>query len=96
MLIQPLIGPMASGSAVIAEQQRIEHIQVQHRKVVALDMETFGLFYSAHESRGRLEHFFCVKAVVDLADENKGDDFHEYGSRASAIAVTEIIERLLA
>ena len=92
---KPMIAPMASGSAVIAEASRLEHIKAQHRKVAALDMETFGVFYAAHERAGRVKHFFSIKCVVDLADSSKGDSLHQYGARASALTVIDILDRLV-
>lgn len=94
-LHKPKIGPMASGSAVIADESRLEHIRLQHRKLVALDMESFGVFYAAHETNGRLEHFGSIKTVVDLADNKKGDLLHKYGSRTAALVCVDILERIL-
>ena len=90
-----LLAPFATGSAVIADDRRLEHIKMQHRKVAALDMETFGLYFSAHESTTSMKHFFSVKCVVDLADGNKGDDLHPYGCIVSARAAEQLIRALL-
>jgi nucleoside phosphorylase/CheY-like chemotaxis protein len=89
------LAPVATGSAVIADVRRLEHIQIQHRKVAGLDMETFGLYFVAHESAPTLDHFFSVKCVVDFADADKGDDLHPYGCMASARATEQILRTLL-
>lgn len=88
---KPKLSPAVTGSAVIADAKRLTHIDIQHRKVAALDMETFGLYYSAHESHIEIEHFFSVKCVVDLADKKKADDYHEYGCAVSARAAVYFI-----
>ena len=41
-----LIGPVATGSAVVADPSKLAHISQQHRKLSAIDMETFALYYS--------------------------------------------------
>jgi nucleoside phosphorylase len=47
---KPILAPFATGSAVIADTQRLVHIEKQHRKLTALDMETFGFYFAAQES----------------------------------------------
>jgi adenosylhomocysteine nucleosidase len=88
-----VLAPVATGSAVIADAGRMAHIQQQHRKLAAVDMETFGLYFSAHEAA--IQHFFSVKCVVDLADVAKGDDLHRYGCVVSARATERILHKLL-
>jgi CheY-like chemotaxis protein len=91
----PILAPFATGSAVIADVHRLEHIKQQHRKVAALDMETFGLYFAAHESTSNIRHFFSIKCVVDFADCDKGDDLHPYGCAVSARATEELIREFL-
>jgi nucleoside phosphorylase len=90
----PILAPFGTGSAVIADSARLKHVQVQHRKVAALDMEAFGVYYASHESSFPVEHFFCVKCVVDMADATKADDLHQYGCTISARATEQIIRAL--
>jgi nucleoside phosphorylase len=92
---EPILAPFATGSAVIADTRRLMHIEKQHRKLAALDMETFGLYFVAHEATSTLEHFFSAKCVVDFADAEKIDDFHSYGCVVSARAVEQLIRALL-
>lgn len=92
---RPILAPFATGSAVIADQNRLKHITHQHRRLAALDMETFGLYFVAQESNRVVEHFFSVKCVVDLADAQKSDDLHSYGCVVSARATERLIFALL-
>ncbi|WP_083593887.1 response regulator [Aurantimonas sp. 22II-16-19i] len=94
-LHKPIIAPMATGSAVVADERRLSHIINQHRKVAALDMETYGVFYAAHSSTFPIRHFFSVKTVVDLADASKSDDIHIYGCVVSADIAVRVVARLL-
>ena len=92
---KPMLAPFASGSAVIADSRRLEHIQEQHRKVAALDMETFGVYFAAYESSSAARHYFSVKCVVDFADTKKDDDLHPYGCVIAARATEQITRGLL-
>ncbi len=94
-IVKPKIAPMATGSAVVADAERLHHIITQHRKIAALDMEAYGLFYAAHHSSKVVDHFFCLKTVVDLADAAKGDELHEYGCIVSASVATRLLKRLI-
>jgi hypothetical protein len=91
---KPILAPFATGSAVIADVKRLGHIEQQHRKVAALDMETYGVYYAARELARQDSHFFSVKAVVDFADHHKDDDLHQYGSIVSANAAVRVIRKL--
>jgi nucleoside phosphorylase len=92
---KPILAPFATGSAVIADARRLEHVEKQHRKLAALDMETFGLYFVAHEETSVIQHFFSAKCVVDLADAEKDDDLHSYGCVVSARATEQLIRALL-
>src|ERR1019366_4083501 len=83
-----VIGPMATGSAVIASSERMAEIETQHRKMAGLDMEMYGI-YKAAELSATKPMFFGAKAVVDLADNSKGDKYHEYGAILSARFVVD-------
>lgn len=91
---KPKLVPMATGSAVIADDQKLHHIRAQHRQVSALDMETYGVYFACHQQNSKVDHFFSMKTVVDLADQKKGDDLHFYGAALSAHATLEIIRRI--
>jgi adenosylhomocysteine nucleosidase len=94
-LVKPALAPFATGSAVIADEPRLRHIEQQHRKLAAIDMETYGLYFAAHQNEFSNQHFFSIKCVVDLADEDKSDDLHPYGAVVSARAAEQIIRALV-
>lgn len=79
----PKIGIFTSGSAVIADQKRLEEISSIHRKVSALDMEVFAIQRAAELSLAK-PPCICAKTVVDLCDQEKDDVIHNYGSYISA------------
>lgn len=74
---------MATGAAVIkAEQFTNKFIKEQNRKYMGIDMETYGVYYAAEH--GGVKEFFAVKAVSDLADTQKNDEFQSYCAKLSA------------
>jgi adenosylhomocysteine nucleosidase len=93
MFEEIVIAPMATGSAVIASEERISAIQEQHRKMAALDMEMYGVYKAAQLSASS-PVVFGAKTVVDLATHSKGDQYHEYGSILSARFIVDVISQL--
>lgn len=81
--VAPAPGVFTSGSAVIAEKKYLKQIEEIHRKVSALDMEVFAIQRASELSTSKPD-CICAKTVVDLCDQNKGDDLHDYGSYISA------------
>ncbi|MFP5426591.1 MAG: nucleoside phosphorylase [Gammaproteobacteria bacterium] len=86
----PAVGIFTSGSAVIANQEYMDQIQVLHRKVNGLDMEVFAIQRAAELSTSK-PLCLCAKVVVDLCNSEKGDKIHQYGSYVSAKFVLKTI-----
>lgn len=89
-----IVAPISSGSAVIADQDIMEKIGGQHRKVAALEMEMYSMYEAASQSLSK-PLFFGAKTVVDLGDSNKGDDYQDVGCITSARFVVCSLEKLL-
>lgn len=78
------IGPFASGSAVVARAAMMQEVQAQHRKLLAIDMEAYGIAMAASEANLPVPEFLVVKGVSDFADEDKGDSQRAYAAYMSA------------
>jgi nucleoside phosphorylase len=78
------IGPFASGAAVVARSAVLQEVQLQHRKLIALDMEAYGVATAASELSLPPPEFLVLKGVSDFADERKDDAFRGYASYMSA------------
>lgn len=90
------VGPLTSGSAVITDPTTFEALIPQHRKLLGLEMEAYGVM-AAGRGNGRPRPTVLVaKAVSDFADEKKADDFQAYAAHASARVALEAARRLLA
>ncbi|MCL2386994.1 MAG: hypothetical protein FWC89_05500 [Defluviitaleaceae bacterium] len=83
------IGVMASGSAVVASKGfSDEMITPQHRKIIGIDMEIYGMFHACRYNDTECKpKCFAMKSVVDYADNEKSDKFHDYACFVSANAI---------
>lgn len=88
------IAPIASGSAVVSDQNVMDAILEQHRKVSGVEMEMSAVYTSAQNSLLKPK-FFGAKAVVDLGDSDKNDDYHETGCILSARFVIAYLKQYL-
>ena len=87
------IGPVASGSSVVADTEILKRPQSLTRKLLGLEMEIYGMYFSCkHTSTPRPENFLAVKSVCDFADADKNDRFQDYAAYTSASFLKLIIE----
>jgi nucleoside phosphorylase len=89
------VGPMVSGSAVVASTVIQGIFKDQHRKIAAVDMECYGLYYACANTAGPSTKALCVKGVSDLADRAKADDIQKYCSYMSALVALDVVSRYL-
>ncbi len=89
------VAPMVSGSSVIASEDLHEMLKVQHRKVAAVDMEAFGMYFAAQMADTPAPKVICVKGISDLANAEKADWARDYCSYMSAALVRRVAEREL-
>jgi|SRR5579859_1062123 len=87
------VGPVASGSSVVADPETVKIIQGQHRNVLGIEMEGYGVFAAAEGAAGFRPKVLVIKSVVDFADADKNDRFQSYGAHVSAQAIRLFVER---
>lgn len=88
-----IIGPMASGSSVLADARVADRIKKnQHKNVVGLDMETYGMFAAAEACNPKIKAL-SLKAVCDKGDVKKNDEFQAYAARISAATIYHFLEK---
>lgn len=79
------VGPVASGAAVIQDESVVSRLIDPHnRKLIGLDMETYGVYYAALNCPSPKPKYFSIKSVCDFADKKKNDDYQSYASFVSA------------
>lgn len=91
--LQIHVGPLASGSSVLADPQVVDQIKHSHRELIGVDMEVYGLYAAAQIASRPRPIPFAIKSVCDFANPEKNDDFQSYAAYTSAKCVQELLER---
>jgi nucleoside phosphorylase/CheY-like chemotaxis protein len=88
-------GPLASGASVVANREVFRALLDQHRNLLAIEMEAYGVV-SACKGSGKPRPLpIIMKSVCDFADKDKADDFQEYAANTSAILLHRIAVGIL-
>lgn len=82
--LQLHVGPVATGSQVLADPEYMKNIMQQQRKLIGIEMEIYGVYAAADESSYPQPHYFSMKGVCDFADSQKNDDYQKYAAYTSA------------
>lgn len=90
------VGALASGAAVVQDERLVtNYILPQHRKLLGLDMETYGVYYAAKNTTKKSVEAISIKAVSDFADPHKNDDYQHYAAYISTQFLLANIHDLL-
>lgn len=88
-----LVGPMASGAAVVRDGMIWNRLKAMGvRRVTALEMEAATVATVAHERQ--VPHWLIAKGVMDPADPTKDDRYKGFAARASAEVLFALLNRL--
>jgi nucleoside phosphorylase len=68
---------------------------MQHRKLVGIEMETYGVFAAGRECTLPQPKVFALKSVCDFGDEEKNDSWQHYAAFTSAQALRVFVEKFL-
>lgn len=82
--LRAILGPVGSGASVIEDMSVVANVKGHARKLIGIEMETYGAFYAAENCCKPRPQPFAIKSVVDFADDKKNDSFHEYAAFTSA------------
>lgn len=90
--LKVFMGPMASGSAVVADERKIASIRRKNRKLIGIDMETFGVYYAAKSfANNNFTLAISIKAISDFADQRKSDKYRNFAAHTSANFIYQLI-----
>lgn len=78
------VGPLTSGAAVVTDPVTFESILPQHRKLLGLEMEAYGIMAAGRGNGLPRPTVLAIKSVSDHADQKKADDFQPYAAHTSA------------
>jgi nucleoside phosphorylase len=84
-------GSMASGSAVLADENIVKDVIQQDRTLKGIEMEVYGVYSSALSASNIKPITFAIKSVCDFADQQKHDDFQKYAAFTSAQVIGEFL-----
>ncbi|MBU7582818.1 MAG: DEAD/DEAH box helicase family protein [Nostoc sp. TH1S01] len=76
-------GIIASGEKVIADAAMRDDIATAHRKIVAIEMEGYGVSKAAWQSFERVRHL-VIRSICDFADSSKNSEWHPYAAKVVA------------
>lgn len=89
-------GKLACGPAVVASEEIVnQQVKAHARKVLGLDMESYGVYYAAQATSDLGTKAIVVKSVCDFADKNKNDKNQEYAAYTSAWFTKYLIETVI-
>lgn len=91
--INVVLGPVASGSSVVSDTKITERIKLSDRKLIGVEMEIYGMYYSAMNSSDLKPVFLAAKSVCDYANNDKNDDYQDYAAKTSAAYIYYLISR---
>jgi nucleoside phosphorylase len=86
------VGPVGAADQVIDDASRIIEIQKNWRKLIGVEMETYGVYRAVLESPEPKPRSVSFKAVCDFAAE-KSDSWQEYAAFMAAEFAIEFIKR---
>lgn len=90
------IGAMASGASVVQNEDLIDKFVLpQNRKLLGIDMETYGVYFAAKNTTKKTVEAISIKAVSDFANSDKNDDYQQYCSYISTSFAIKVLPEIL-
>ena len=77
------VGPVGAADQVIDDASRVLEIQQNWRKLIGVEMETYGVYRACYEAPEPKPRFISFKAVCDFAAE-KSDSWQGYAAFVAA------------
>lgn len=90
--VKALLAPTICGAYVVSSQGFMDSLRADSRKLKSLDMEGFGLYLTSHILNKKC---LWIKAIADFANTDKGDEYHNMCSFASATFLYQFIKESL-
>ncbi len=78
------VGPVVSVPYVIQNADELINLKDHQRKLIGLEMEIFGVFYSANNGFNPKPKPMAIKSVCDFGDKEKADNYQKYAAFTSA------------
>ena len=85
------IGPLGAADQVIDDPSRVIEIQRNWRKLIGVEMETYGVYRATYEAPDPKPRVVSFKSVCDFAAE-KSDSWQEYAAFVAAEFAIEFLK----
>lgn len=85
------IGSVTSVAGVVENEVIINELKSKDRKLLGLEMESYGLYYSAKNCSNPKPIVLAIKSISDFANTNKNDKYQAYASYTSAVFMYHLI-----
>jgi len=86
------IASAVSVAGVIENSEVTKELLKQDRKLVGLEMEAYGMYFSANNCPHPRPRALALKSISDYADITKSDSYQPYASYTSASLMLHLIE----
>ena len=86
------VGPVGASDQVIDDETKVIEIQKNWRKLIGVEMETYGVYRAVNEAPEPKPRVVSFKAVCDFAAE-KSDSWQEYAAFVAAEFAIEFLKR---
>lgn len=86
------IGPLGAADQVIDDETRVLEIQRNWRKLIGIEMETYGVYRACYEAPEPKPRFVSMKAVCDFA-AHKTDSWQSYAAYVAATFAFNFLRR---
>ncbi len=78
------VGPLASGSAVVANGDIVDmQVRSQFDETIGLEMEAYGVLYAAKHAVEPKPYAIIAKSICDFADSQKDDNYQKFAAYTS-------------
>jgi len=82
-----IVEAMGSGGSVLQATKLMDDVKEQHKNLIGVEMETYGVFTAAHLAASPRPTVVSMKSVSDYGNERKKDGYQEYAARTSVAAL---------
>ena len=88
-----ILGPLATGSAVIADGAILKGIARQHRDLIGADMEAYGVYAAALDTSWPKPLSVAMKSVCDFGNEEKDNRYQAFAAHMSGFVACAFLKR---
>jgi nucleoside phosphorylase len=86
-----VIGPLGSGSSVVATRMVVDDVGLHWRKLIGLEMEAYAVHCACRDTVSPEIPYLAFKSVCDFADGSKSDEWQPYAAYTAAASLHQFL-----